>query len=450
MLVVALFVALSVLPTSAQEPVIIRWFVGLGTGINPDQIPPQEQIVADFNASRSDIQIEVQFVETGAAIDTLSTLIASGSAPDLIGPVGVEGSNAFADAWLDLQPLVDSSGFDLAQFDSQTVDFYRIPGQGLVGLPFGVFPSFIGYNKAIFDEAGLNYPPVEFGAPYVMPDGTEVEWNMDTLAEVARMLTVDANGYAANEPEFDAASIEQYGFSTQFNSGRGMGTLFSAGNILAEDGTAQIPDAWRTAWAFYHDGIFGEQPFMPSEIVVSTDEWGNGNSFQTGKIGMFNMHLWYIPCCLGTIVENWGIAAVPSYEGNTTAKLHADNFRIMGTTAHPEETFEVLLYLTTERGGELLQIYGGMPAREADQAAFFETFTANYPDDITWDVVTSALSYADVPSHEGNLPNFPESNARIAQFKSLLESTSDLDLDAEIETLRADLQAIFDRAAASS
>src|SRR5688572_23823316 len=33
------------------EPVTIRWFVGLGTGGNPEQIAAQEEVVADFNES---------------------------------------------------------------------------------------------------------------------------------------------------------------------------------------------------------------------------------------------------------------------------------------------------------------------------------------------------------------------------------------------------------------
>jgi multiple sugar transport system substrate-binding protein len=431
-----------------QEPVVIRWLVGLGTGINPDQIPPQQQIVADFNASQSAIRLEVQFVETSASIDTLSTLIAAGDAPDLVGPVGVQGSNAFADAWLDLEPLVDASAFDLTQYDAAAVEFYRVEGQGLLGLPFGVFPSAIGFNKDLFDEAGLNYPPTEFGAPYIMPDGTEVEWNFDTLTMIARMLTVDANGFAADEEGFDPTRIVQYGYSTMFSSAQGIGTLFGAGSVVGPDGRAQVPDQWRAAWKWVHDAMFGEQPFMPSAPVYNSDEWGNGNPFSTGKVAMINMHLWYIPCCLGNIVTNWGLAAMPSYNGTITAKLHADNFRIMRTTRHPQEAFQVLQYLTVERGAELLQIYGGMPARQADQPAFFEVFTANYPPDIAWEVMSDALGYVDSPSHEANMPNFPESNARLAEFSSLLQSSPNIDVDAEIDRLVADLQVIFDRAAA--
>lgn len=430
---------------SAQDdPVVIHWFVGLGTGINPDQIPPQEQIVADFNATHDDIQIEVTFIDTSDAIDTLSTLIASGNAPDIVGPVGVEGSNAFADAWLDLEPLVESTGYDLTQFDEQSIDFYRIEGEGLVGLPYAVFPSFILYNKALFDEAGLNYPPTEYGAPYVWGDGTEAEWNIDTMTEVARILTVDANGYDATEPEFDPTAIEQFGFHGVFHSSRGHASLFGAGNVVDDEGNAVIPDHWREAWKWYYDGMFGEAPFMPNDQIALSDTWGNGNTFSMGRVGMATAHLWYLSCCLGAEVTDWNIAAVPSYNGTTTAKLHADNFRILEATQHPEEAFEVLLYLTDERGMDLLQVYGGMPARLAEQDAFFEAFAQAYPEDIAWDVVMDSLSYADVPSHEGYTPNYTVADTRLNAWGSLYQSTPGLDVDAELDTLRDDLQQIFD------
>lgn len=443
-MMIVLLLVLAPMVSAQDEHVIIRWFVGLGTGINPDQIPPQEQIVADFNASRDDIQIEVTFIDTADAIDTLSILIASGDAPDIVGPVGVEGSNAFADAWLDLNPLIESTGYDLSQFDEQSIDFYFIEGEGQVGLPYAVFPSFIVYNTALFDEAGLNYPPTEFGAPYVWSDGTEVEWNIDTMTEVSRLLTVDANGYDATESEFEATAVEQFGFHGVFHSARGHAALFGAANMFDEEGNAIIPDHWREAWNWYYDGMFGETPFMPTAQIAANDAWGNGNTFASGRVAMATAHLWYISCCLGSTVTDWNIGAVPSYNGTITAKLHADNFRILDSTENPEEAFEVLLYLTEERGADLLQVYGGMPARLSEQEAFFETYAQNYPEDINWDVVRAALSYADVPSHEGYTPNYTEADTRMNAWGSLYQSAAGLDIDAELDTLRNDLQQIFD------
>ncbi|GAH21696.1 unnamed protein product, partial [marine sediment metagenome] len=92
------------------------------------------------------------------------------------------------------------------------VDFYQVIEEGQLGIPFGIFPSFIVYNLDLFDEAGLNYPPAQYGEKYVWPDGTEAEWDMDTLREVGMVLTVDANGNDANSPDFDSESIVQFGF----------------------------------------------------------------------------------------------------------------------------------------------------------------------------------------------------------------------------------------------
>lgn len=70
--------------------------------------------------------------------------------------------------------MVEASGFDLSTFDPALVDLYRNDAGELTAIPFAVYPSVTFYNADLFDEAGLSYPPSEFGAPYVMPDGTEV------------------------------------------------------------------------------------------------------------------------------------------------------------------------------------------------------------------------------------------------------------------------------------
>ena len=41
------------------------------------------------------------------------------------------------------------------------------------------------YSPALFDEAGLEYPPHAYGDTYTMPDGTEAEWNYDTVKQLA-------------------------------------------------------------------------------------------------------------------------------------------------------------------------------------------------------------------------------------------------------------------------
>lgn len=426
-------------PTAIAGRTQVRWFIGLGAGSNAEQYEAQLAVVEEFNQSQDEIQLVPEIVGNAVAYDTLTTEIASGNPPDIVGPVGVRGSNAFSGLWMDLDPLIEESGFDVSIWEPATVDFYRVEGEGLIGLPFGVFPSFVMYNRDLFDEADLPYPPHAVGEEY---DGKE--WNVETFEEIAKVLTVDANGNDATSPDFDPENIVQFGFVPQWTDARGAATLFGAGSFVDEEGNAQIPENWREAYDWYYRGMW-EDWFTPNAAYSGSDLLGAGNPFASGNVAMAFTHLWYT-CCLGD-VENWDIGVVPSYNGTTTAKLHADTFRILKGSQNPEAAFEVLTYLVTEAAPELLEIYGGMPARVEDQQAFFDALDETYTQGVDWQVAIDMLGYPDNPSHEGNMPNFQEADDRIGQFWTLFQGEAGLDLDAELETLRSDLQAIFEREA---
>ena len=105
---------------------VIRWYCCLGAGDAPDQVEVEKKVIDDFNAAHDDVQIAGEFVLYAQAYDTLATEIAGGNPPDIIGPVGFGGANAFAGHWLDLQPLIDSTGFDTTQCESSQVDYFKV------------------------------------------------------------------------------------------------------------------------------------------------------------------------------------------------------------------------------------------------------------------------------------------------------------------------------------
>lgn len=433
-----------IVPVAAQNDVtVVRWFVGLGAGGQPEQIAAQEAVVEAFNASQSEIRLEIEIVDNNVAYNTLGTLIATGNSPDIVGPVGADGTNAFVGNFLDLDPLIEASGYDLSQFEDATVQAQR-SDDGLIGLPFAIFPSFLYYRPSLFDEAGLNYPPSEYGAPYVWEDGTEVEWNFETLREIGLILTVDSNGYDATEEEFDSSSIEQWGFVSQWNEPRGHASLFGAANPIDEDGNAVIPQSWTDAFNWFYDGIW-EDNFIPNAAQGGSDLLAQGNAFSSGRVALAHSHLWYT-CCLGEFTDDWNIAPVPTHNGVATAKLHGDTFRILSGTQNPEAAFTVLTYLIGEASPELLVAYGGMPAREGEREAFFAGLDETYPQGVNWDVAIESIEYADNPNHETYLPNYSRTRDRFQAFQTLYEGTPGLDINAELEVLRADLQALYDTA----
>ncbi len=425
--------------TEAPEPsgdmTQVRWFVGLGTGGNPEQIEAQEAVVEAFNAQSDDIELVLEIVQNEVAYDTLSTQIASGNAPDIIGPVGIRGANAFNGRWLDLQPLVDSSGFDTSRWTQEQVDVWRTD-EGLVGLPFGVFPAMIFYNTALFDEAGLPYPPQEFGAEY---DGKP--WNMDTVREIGQFLTVDANGNDATSADFDPDNIVQFGFAEQWSEPQRFATMFGPCDMTNDDGTPNVCPHWVEGFNWMYDGIW-EDNFIPNSEYEGSDLLAAGNPFDSGNVAMAHTHLWYT-CCLTGVGEDWDLAVVPEHDGESTAALHADVFRILNTTENPEAAFEVLTYLVTEAAPDLLAVYGAMPADESAQDEFFARQDETYTQGVNWQVAKDSLAFPDIPSHEQDMPNFLKAQDRWGAFWSNLVSTPGLDVGAEVETLLSDLEGIY-------
>lgn len=444
-----MLVLISVAPVVAQDRIEVVWFVGLGTGTNEQQIEAQEQVVADFNASQDEVELVLVLAGSNeTARDTLATLIASGDGPDIVGPVGVGGSNSFNDQWADLTPMVESSGYDLSGFDPALVDLYR-DGDALVGIPFAVFPSVTYYNRNLFDEAGANYPPSEFGEMYVMPDGTEVEWNYDTLRELAMYMTVDAEGYDAGMEEFDASNVVQFGLNFQWARIRLMWTDMAPADFYDEEANAvSIPEEWVAASEWLQAAVW-EDSFIPNDAYANSELFGSGNSFQSGNIAMSIVPLWYT-CCLGDSVGNfeWDFGVVPrSFDGEYHVATDADTFRILKDTENPDAAFTALSYLLDEAVPTLAPVYGAFPARPEYQQAFEESKNEQYGWELNWGAVEESLAYNNPGNmhHESFIPNWATAYDREFAFQTLIfgETGADVDVAAELQTLEDDYNSII-------
>jgi multiple sugar transport system substrate-binding protein len=437
-------------PPASASRTKIRWFVGLGAGSDEGTFAPQQAVADEFNASQDKIELVLEIIDNEAAYDTLATQIAAGNAPDIVGPVGIRGRDSFKGAWLDLQPLIDKYNYSLSDFDPALVEFYQVKEEGQLGIPFGIFPSFLIVNEDLFDEAGLPYPPSQYGEPYVDENGVEKEWNMETLREVAMKLTVDANGNDATSPDFDSEKIVQFGWMNQWTDPRGIGTFFGAGSLVDDNGKAQIPAEWADAWEWTYKGWW-EDYFIPNGPYGGADFLqGPGGPFSSGNLAMVHLHLWYVaPWALGEAPYAWDLYATPSYNGTVTSKMHADTFGILKGSKNQELAFEVLSYmLSPEVAPKLLTIYGGMPARLSLQGDYFNTYgESNFPgQEINWDIVVESMAFADNPNHESYMPSFLEATDKYNEFWNYLANTPGVDLDAEILKLQSDLQKIFDAA----
>ncbi len=448
-------------PPAPAGKVLIRWSIGIGTGSDPAQVPIENDVVADFNKSQDKIYLVDEVIPNASSRDTISTEIAAGAGPDIVGPVGWVGSNAFAGQWLDIAPYLAATNYDTTKFEAALTKMYQTD-QGTVGLPFAVYPSAIYYNTGLFTEAGLNPLPAKYGDQYKMPDGSMVNWDWPALTKVAKMLTINSAGKYSGQAGFDATKIVQYGFTFQWEGHMEYWATFmtNGGQLLVPGGSmgsyaAKIPDAWKTAWQWVYDGMWGAEPYIPTGPVEAGADFDSGNSFASGKIAMADMPSWYL-CCVGDLTKAGGkfdFGTMPiGLDGKVAGRVDADTFRIWKGTKHPAEAFTVLAYLIDTGINKLVvgtpttkPAYGAVPSQTSLRAPWLAAQKAAFPFVQNWDVLVAGLNYADIPSAEGFQPNMNESWARTAVFTTLLQSTKGVDLAAQEATLESDLTTIYNK-----
>ena len=86
-----------------------------------------------------------------------------------------------------------------------------------------------------------------------------------------------------------------------------------------------------------------------------------------------------------------------------------------------------------------------MPAKTAEQSAYLDSLDSEFSHDVDWQVVSDSLQYPDIPNSESFMPKYGESVSILRTYLSKWTTTAGLNLDTELEALRAELQAAWDK-----
>jgi len=412
----------------------LTWFVGLGAGTDVPVIPKETAWTDAFNKANPDICLQLQVVQNPASYDTLRAMIAAGDPPDIVGPVGKLGREQFKGAWADVSGLAKAANFDTSKYDPTLLDFIKDDGVQ-VGLPFTMFPGLIYYNKDLFDEAKLPYPPHKVGDLYMGKP-----WTMDAMVALAQKLTVDKAGDDATASNFDPKTITQYGLWMGFAGARRLTPMWGAAPIQDASGNALISDNYRAAWTAYYNSMWTTH-ISPNGDAVNSDLMGKGNPFGSGNVAMTWSFTWYT-CCFDQVKMNWDIAVVPSVNGTTTAGMNGDTFAIPAGSKNQAAAFKVLSAMVVDTN--LAVLYGGIPGNPANRNDFFAAMNKlTGTNKIDWNVALEMLKYPDIPNHESWMPNMTKSEAILDAFKAKMETTPGLDMPTELDNLQKALDASF-------
>lgn len=238
-------------------------------------------------------------------------MIAGRCAPDLMWMGQSFGEFATRGAFLDISRQVEAE-VDLDQYLTQVVDWYRIEGK-LLGIPFGVDMEFVAYNKALFDEAGVDYPTDD--------------WHADDLLAKAKLLTLDRDG---------DGRLDQYGYRGSIDP-----SAFGA-RILSADGKRALCSSPEMVQCLqYNLDLVHKWKVSPLPDAIEQEGIDKYAAFRAGRAAMMKMFTWDLPA-LGEQCANvdWDLVNAPRVKqrghwASSQAVL------ISADTKHPKEAWEL-------------------------------------------------------------------------------------------------------------
>jgi multiple sugar transport system substrate-binding protein len=371
MLVAGLLLA-GALPVAAQEEPSgqIRYAIWG----DPAELANQISLVEAFEAEHPGIDVEVTVSDWDAYWTGLQTSIAGGDAPDVFamdGPLFPDYQSR--GVLLDLKPYIDRDGFDVTALADAGVAHFTTADGGQYGLPRDLNVVALYYNKAMFDAAGLAYP--------------DETWDWDTLVEVGKQLTLDADGNG--QPE-------QWGFYTETSDMENYWSELvwqNGGEIISEDRTQTLLGSEEAVGGlqFLQDLIWTHKIMPPADIVLQV-----GDAFEQGLAAMESNGSWLVPTHLNAGID-LGIAPLPAGPAGQATSVNPTGAVVSATSKNPEAAWTFVSWLVGPEAQEMLM--ASKAALPVDKSVLAGPYATAFPGS---DVFAQALEYAHLkPSFRG-------------------------------------------------
>ena len=358
-----------------------------------------------FEAQYPNITVESTIIPWNQYWTKLQTSLPSGTGPDVFWMNLYISDYLDAGLILDITDKVAEAGIDLSKFPQGVLDLYTYDNR-LYGIPKDFDSIAICYNKAIFDELGVEYPTSD--------------WTWDEFLDVCQKTT--ANGY--------------YGFyaSSAFNAGYGNFVYANDGAITNDDHTQAVCNSAATVEAiqFMHDLMY--------EYRVSPDggeqtEMLQDDMFVTGLVAMVPAGSWSISTYYEGLGDDLGVVEFPTKvdKGNVTNGLALS---ISSLSPNVDAAWEFVKFCATEEAqaataGVVIPAYEGS----------YQSWLDAYPN-VDLQCFINALEYAETN------PLFAKGQTECGTILSEAISSIWLDADADIQTImdqaQLDIQALLD------
>lgn len=309
------------------------------------QKPVIDQAVVNFEAANPNITVESSIVPWAQYWQKLQTSTVAGTAPDVFW-MNVPTFPKYANngLLLNLSDYVAENNVDITKYPSTLIDLFTKDGN-LYAIPENYDTIAMVYNKALFDEAGVDYPTAD--------------WTWDDLLTAAKKLTKDTD------------DGKQYGYMASYENQSGYYNFIASngGYIISDDKKSSGFDTKESkeAMQFLVDMIYkyGVSPDGQTMLEVNSPL----DLFTSGRVAMTTCGDWSAPLIRDTLGDKADFVAIPKSPNTNERKviIHGLGWTGYAKTKHPEATFKFIQYLTSKEfnkvigeSGIVIPAYEGM------------------------------------------------------------------------------------------
>lgn len=351
---------------------------------NPEGTKLESKIFEEFEKENPGIKVKPVFAPYDKYNDKFLTMSAGGDQPDLV--------------WLQPSAMGQfvSKGILMDLSDKQMNEDEYLPNVLELGQVDGkqyalirdASTTMIGYNKDMFDAAGVPYP--------------KDDWTWGDFLDAAKKLTKVENGKTVQ------FGIENFYLDQLLTS--------NGGGLVSQDGKEVIIDSPESIEAakFARD-LINKYHVQPT----SAQSQGMTNLFMTGKAAMKMTGPWDWAEYAKNVDFEWDIVPIPAGKaGNISAAAYLP-IGIGESAEHPEEAYKLLQFLTTGKGQDIqAEIISAVPTvkRNSDQI----TTMANAPE--------NAESLANLLEQGKTVMNAPYIPAYSEIYNKLIPVTDNINL----------------------
>lgn len=356
-----------------------------------------DELIALFEESQNNIKVEPTIVPWNEYWTKLQTALPTGTGPDVFWMNMNVRDYTTPGLLLDLTDRIEEAGIDMSKYPEAVTDYYVVD-EKIYGIPKDYDGTGLYYNKAIFDEMGVEYP--------------QPGWTWDDLLETAKALTNETHYGIVVNPDGNSG-YQNYVFQN--------GGSFLDENRMPTVNSPEVVEAIQ----FLHDMMYVHKV---SPTGAEQLEFGYSDMFISGQTAMITDGSWNVGKYAEAMGADFQIAELPQ---NTTrgATTHGLAYVIAANSSNVDAAWEFVKFAATKEAQEATA-KGAIPAYEG-AAEIWKTL---YPDQDV-QILLDSVSYAS-PN-----PLYANNSSEAAQVFTDTISTIWQDENADIQALLDEAEA---------